>query len=277
MRKIAFILTMLLGCTSAFAVSNKKSKTVEPFERGLGGTLTGVFVPKGTVSTGINFNYKTIDLGGNSSDDFGYSMLFGLLGDLKGSMYTFGVAPQVSYFLADNLSLGVRFDYDRSFLTLNSASLSISDDIGFSLTDYNMFQHTFSGSLTTRYYMPLANSKRFGVFVEARATGVYGQSKLWKVVEEDKYGTYSVTLKGALTFVPGICIFATDNVAVEVAIGVLGLEYSRVDQYRNQVEHSVKTTSGANFRINPLSIELGTSFYFYTGPHSKKAKKNNIK
>ena len=266
----------MLACTSALAASAKKSGTVEPFERGLGGTLTGVFVPKGTVATGINFNYKTIDLGSNASDDNGYSMLFGLVGGLNGSMYTFGVAPQVYYFVADNLSIGARLDYNRSFMNLNSASLSISDDIGFSITDYNMFQHTFSGSLTMRYYMPLANSKRFGVFVEARATGVYGQSKIWKQVEEDKYGTYAVTLKGALTFVPGICIFATDNVAVEVAIGVLGLEYSRVDQYRNQVEHSVKTTSGANFRINPLSIELGASFYFYTGPHSRKAKKNRI-
>ena len=64
---------------------------------------------------------------------------------------------------------------------------------------------------------------------------------------------------------------------MEVAIGVLGLEYSKVDQYKNQVEHSRMTTSGANFRINPLSIELGTCIYFYTGPHSKKARKNQVK
>ena len=73
---------------------------------------------------------------------------------------------------------------------------------------------------------------------------------------------------------PGISIFAQDNVAVEVAIGILGINYTRREQIRNQVEHSVMQTSGANFRINPLSIEIGTSFYFYTGPHSKKARRN---
>ena len=178
---------------------------------------------------------------------------------------------------ADNLSIGLRFGYKRSFLGLNNASLSISDDIGFNISDYNVFNHKYTGALTMRYYMSLAHSKRFGVFVEARIKGGYGQGKTWKVVGEDKYGTYSTSLEAALNFVPGICIFATDNIAVEVAIGVLGLEYSKVDQYKNQVEHSRMTTSGANFRINPLSIELGTCIYFYTGPHSKKARKNQVK
>jgi hypothetical protein len=74
--------------------------------------------------------------------------------------------------------------------------------------------------------------------------------------------------------VPGICVFAQDNVAVEVAIGILGINYTKVDQIRNQVEFSSMQTSGANFRINPLAIEIGTTFYFYTGPHSKKARTN---
>jgi hypothetical protein len=64
-------------------------------------------------------------------------------------------------------------------------------------------------------------------------------------------------------------------VAVEVAIGILGINYTRTEQIRNQVEHSMMQTSGANFRINPLAIEIGTSFYFYTGPHSRKARMRN--
>jgi hypothetical protein len=137
-----------------------------------------------------------------------------------------------------------------------------------------MLEHLCSGSLTMRYYMSIADSKRFAIFAEARATGAYGQSKAWKVEGDEKIGTYQIIQKGALTFVPGISIFAQDNVAVEVAIGILGINYTRREQIRNQVEHSVMQTSGANFRINPLSIEIGTSFYFYTGPHSKKARRN---
>ena len=276
MKRIIIISALILTALTGSAAPAQKSGDVEPFDRGLGESLTGTFVRKGTIGAGINFSYNTVDLGG-SADDMGYSMLFGLVGGLKGSMYTFGVTPQVSYFVADNLSIGLRFGYKRSFLGLNNASLSISDDIGFNINDYNVFNHKYTGALTMRYYMSLAHSKRFGVFVEARIKGGYGQGKTWKVVGEDKYGTYSTSLEAALNFVPGICIFATDNIAVEVAIGVLGLEYSKVDQYKNQVEHSRMTTSGANFRINPLSIELGTCIYFYTGPHSKKARKNQVK
>lgn len=235
-----------------------------------------VFVPKGTVNTGVNFSYNTIDLG-NMTDDSGYSMLLGLVGGLDCSMYTFGLAPHLSYFVADNLSIGARFDYDRSSLDLGNAALSLGEDMSFGIADYHLLQHTFGGSLTLRYYMPIANSKRFGIFAEVRATGGYGESKIWKVDGDNKFGTYQLKYSGSLNFVPGISVFAHDNVAVEVAIGILGINYTRTDQIRNQVEHSTMQTSGANFRINPLAIEIGTSFYFYTGPHSKKARMKNNK
>ncbi len=272
MKRIIIISILSLAVVDGWAGSRKDREPVEPFDRGIG-TSSTVFVPKGTIFTGVNFSYNTVDLG-QAADDAGYSMLFDLLDGLNGSMYTFGLAPQFSYFVADNLSVGWRFDYDRSSLDLGNASLSIGDDLGFSIADYHMLQHMFSGSLTMRYYMSIADSKRFAIFAEARATGAYGQSKSWKDEGENKYGTYQNITKGALTFVPGISIFAQDNVAVEVAIGILGINYRRTEQVRNQVEHSVMQTSGANFKINPLSIEIGTSFYFYTGPHSKKARKN---
>lgn len=265
----------MLICIAAdsWAGSRKDSEPVEPFDRGIGMSNT-VFVPKGTVGSGVNFSYNTIDLG-NAVDDAGYSMLFDLIGGLKGSMYTFGLAPHLSYFVADNLSFGARFDYDRSSLELGNAALSLGEDMSFGISDYNMLKHMFSGSITMRYYMSIANSKRFAIFAELRATGGYGESKLWRVDGDDKFGTYQLTYKGALTCVPGICVFAQDNVAVEVAIGILGINFNRTEQIRNQVEHSVMQTSGANFRINPLAIEIGTSFYFYTGPHSRKARKQN--
>jgi hypothetical protein len=272
MRRLLIISMLICSAADSWAGSGKDKEPVEPFDRGIG-TSTTVFVPKGTVGTGVNFSYNTLDLG-QAADDSGYSMLFDLVNGLSGSLYTFGLAPYVSYFVADNLSVGARFDYDRSSVDLGNASLSLGEDMGFGISDYHTLQHLFSGSLTLRYYMSIADSKRFAIFAEARATGAYGQAKTWKVEGEDKYGSYQITQKGALTFVPGICIFAQDNVAVEVAMGILGINYTRTEQIRNQVEHSVMQTSGANFRINPLSIEIGTSFYFYTGPHSRKARKN---
>jgi long-subunit fatty acid transport protein len=199
-------------------------------------------------------------------------MLFDLVGGLQGSMYTFGLAPHLSYFVADNLSVGARFDYDRSSVNLGNAALSLGDDMSFGISGYNMLKHSFNASLTMRYYMAIADSKRFGLFAEIRAQGGYGQSKLWKQDGTDKYGTYQLSYEGSLMCVPGICVFAHDNVAVEVAVGILGINYVYNEQIRNQVEHSSMQRSGANFKINPLAIELGTCFYFYTGPHSRKAR-----
>ena len=268
------LIMALLICSAVNSLAGSREKEpVEPFDRGVG-TSSTVFIPKGTIGTGVNFSYTTYDLG-NAADDTGYSMLFGILNGLKGNVYTFGLAPHVSYFIGNNLSVGARFDYDRSSVDLGNANLSISEDMGFSIADYHTLSQTYAGSLTLRYYMSIADSKRFAIFAEMRASGSYGESKSWKVDGEDRFGTFATTVKGALTFVPGISIFAQDNVAVEVAIGILGIDYKRTEQIRNQVERSVMQQSGANFRINPLSIEIGTAFYFYTGPHSKKARKNN--
>lgn len=273
MKRIVAISLLMLAVVSSWAGSRTKGEPVEPFDRGIGMSNT-VFVPKGTVGTGINFSYNTVDLG-NAAGDSGYSMLFDLIGGLNGNLYTFGLAPHLSYFVTNDLSIGARFDYDRSSVDLGNAALSLGDDMSFGISDYHMFKHKFSGSLTMRYYMAIANSKRFAIFAEMRATGAYGESKMWKAEGEEKFGTYQLTYEGELTFVPGICVFAQDNVALEVAVGILGINYTRNEQIRNQVEHSTMQKSGANFRINPLAIEIGTSFYFYTGPHSRKARMKN--
>ena len=97
---------LMLAAADSWAGSSDDKEPVEPFDRGIG-TSTTVFVPKGTVNTGISFSYNTVDLG-QAADDAGYSMLFDLVNGLNGSMYTFGLAPHVSYFVADNLSVGGR-------------------------------------------------------------------------------------------------------------------------------------------------------------------------
>ena len=57
----------------------------------------------------------------------------------------------------------------------------------------------------------------------------------------------------------------TNTIALEVAIGLVGLNYQKVVQKTNQVGVSVMENSGANFRINLLDISLGISFYLPTG------------
>ena len=200
-------------------------------------------------------------------------MLFNLLGDIHGNLLSFGISPYASYFIADNLSVGVRFDYDRSTMGLGNFGLTLTDELGFEVKDFNYFKQSYTGALTLRNYLPFANSKRFAMFTEIRATGGYGQAVNYKRDEGDKFGTYQDIYSFELGLVPGLCAFVTNEVALEVSVGLLGFNYQKVVQTTNQVEHSEMEKSGANFKLNIFSIGFGLSFYIPTGDHRvNKAK-----
>ena len=49
-----------------------------------------------------------------------------------------------------------------------------------------------------------------------------------------------------------------------------GFNYNKTVQTTNQIDKSVMESSGANFKINPLSVGLGLSFYIPTGVNRPK-------
>ena len=263
MRKIFSIMIMMVSSLTMYASPDKEFEgqddekmpyEVHEFDRGI--TMsTSVFIPKGTFGTGLTFSYNTMDLG-KLEDDPGYSLL-SLVTGIKGDMYSFGIAPNVSYFLLDNLAVGLRFDYKRSKVDLGNAALSLGDMLSLGVSDYHYLSHNLGGALTCRYYIPFGNSKRFAMFAEGRLTGGYGQSVIYRKDQDDKFGTYQNSGNFSLDVVPGLTAFMTNNVALEVSIGVLGLKYKRVEQVTNQVETSVMTSSGANFKLDLFSVNMG--------------------
>ncbi len=274
MKKIIsfFLVISAVFCTADIAVSKEKknAEEAEPFDRGIGRT-SSCFIPKGTVGAGVSFSYNSYSLG-NGSEDSGYAMLFSLIQDLHGNMMSFGISPFASYFIADNLSVGARFDYSRSTLGLDNVNLSLMEDMNLSLQGFRYFKQSYTGSLTLRNYIPFGMSKRFAMFTEVRATGGYGQGKTYKVIDNQNVGTYQDIYNFELGFVPGIAAFITNEVAFEVSVGLLGFEYQKIVQLTNQVERSEMEHSGANFKVNLLSIGFGLSFYIPTGNKAKSTK-----
>lgn len=269
MKKIIMTLAVsLFTGVAAFAETDVEQAEKKPFDRGIE-ISTSTFIPKGTVGAGVAFSYNTYTLG-QGVNDAGYSALFSLLGGVHGSLQSWGLAPWFSYFVSDNFSIGARFDYDRSGVDLGNADIALGDLANFSLSDYHFLKQAYTGAITGRYYIPFANSKRFAMFTELRALGGYGQSETYQIKEGEKYGTYQDIYKFELGLVPGISVFVTNDVAVEVAVGLLGFNYNKTVQTTNQVDVSVMESSGANFKINPLSIELGLSFYIPTGANRAK-------
>ena len=264
------ILTVILLCCGVFSWATEKNQVQEkPFDRGIG-KANSLFIPKGTIGGGLAVSYSSYQLG-NGQDDSGFKMLFSMLDNINGTYESFGTAPYLSYFVADNLALGLRFDYDRTGLELNNMDLALGDMLTLNLNDINMLRQSYSGSLTLRYYMPIADSKRFAMFAEARATGAYAQSKSYTTEEDRKVGTYQDIYKGSLSVVPGICCFVTNEAALEVSVGVLGFTHQKTVQTTNQVEVSQMVQNNASFKINLLSINLGVSIYI--APNGKKSGK----
>lgn len=269
-RKIVsiFVLSTLLSVALA---ASESQESAEAFDRGVG-KMNSVFIPKGYIGGGLTFSYKTYDMG-KGTDDVGYSMLFSLLSGLKGDMHTLGIAPSVSYFIMDNFSVGARFNYSRTALDVDNLGISLGDLASLSINDYHMLKNMYSSALTARYYMPIANSKRIAMFGEVRLGFDVGQSVAYQTKDGNNFGTFQTIYGGGLNVVPGLCVFATNEVCVEVAVGVLGINYQYVKQQTNLVEESVMQQSGANFKINPLSINLGMSFYIPVNKASKSVKK----
>ena len=279
MKKILFII--LTACLSLNAFAAKKAKNTEetePFTRNIG-ISTSTFIPKGTVGFGAALSYNTYDLG-NAVNDSGFKMLFGALTGIQGNLVTVGVAPYASYFVMDNLSVGARFEYNKTSLGVQNLGISVMD-LGFGISDFYYNKNSYLGSVAARYYIPFGNSRRFAMFAELRGTGGYAQSETFNYSEGedasgvsiDKLGTYQDIYKFNIGVIPGLTAFFTENVALEVSVGLIGLDYQKTIQNTNQVEFSVSETSGANFKVNLLAVNLGLSFYLPTGKNSAKKVK----
>jgi len=232
------------------------------FDRGIEQKST-VFVPRGTFAFGATVNYNNYSFG-NGNDDVGYKMLFSALNGLKTNFTTFGVAPHISYFPIKNLSIGLSFGYDRTKFGLDSLNLTISEGTSMKMKNVNYFKQSYTAGLHTRYYMSIANSKRFGMFIDLCAAFSYGQSKTYSTKSIGNNGTYQDIYTFDIGLVPGLSVFVANNVAIELSIGVLGYSYQKVKQVTNQIYYSEMKSSGANYRINFLSINLGVVFHIPT-------------
>ena len=158
------------------------------------------------------------------------------------------------------MGLGMRFGYGRNLLKVDSASLSI-DEIDINVKDYYSLSHDFSAMAIYRNYIPLGESKRFALFNETQLAYSTGQAKLIDGHGTSIVGTYEKSNSLSLGLNPGMVAFINDHVAVEVNVGMLGLQYTSVDQTHNQVYKGSRETTQINFKVNILSIGFGLAYY----------------
>lgn len=221
-------------------------------------------MPKGQIMFGGTVSYQDYKFND-------YEFL--ILDNMNASAYSFKIAPNIYYSFADNMAVGVRFTYKRTFIKLDEIDLALSEDLNFSVTDYYNLQHTYYGSLCYRYYIPLGQSKRFGIFTDVELEVGAGQGKILSGTGDDMTGSFQNIFEAGIDVVPGIVVFMANEISVEASIGILGLGYKKVTQTRNQIFEGSYENSSANFKINLLSVSIGVNFVLpVTKDKTKKGK-----
>ena len=218
MKKILLFAAVLIGI-EGFAQSPIK-KMLDRYEDPEKGQVT--FIEKGNHALGISGSYRDFNVAGEGIGD-GFQMLT-LLSLGNGQLQLWNVSPSFSYFVADDLSIGLKIGYNGYNVNTNLAldlrdmiggkMLSLLSGIGgdesgddnsgnddgtdggasldpemmavFNVPISNRHMHSHSGlvALTARKYISFFGSKMVGVFGEGRLSGRYGTTTSYPVPNE---------------------------------------------------------------------------------------------
>lgn len=221
--------------------------------RGVSNLKTHI-VPAGQWVFGGTLSYST-----HSNDS--YKLL--VVENIKSDGYTFKISPLIGYSILPNSIIGVKFAYSRTFMEIDDANINLGEGDGalnFGVDYYYALKHSYDIVAIWRQYIPLGrHNKRFALFSEFQLAMGGSQSKYAEGAPIK--GTYSRGFNMLLGVNPGIVAFLTNNMAVEVNVGVLGINYSSNRQVHNQVSSGETSTSLMNFSINLFSVGLGVAFY----------------
>lgn len=211
-----------------------------------------VFVPKGQWIVGSSVSYS-------EHTENNYDFL--VVEKINSDGYSFKLSPMFAYALKDNMALGGRFKYGRTLVRMGETQLNLDDETSFDINNIYQLKHSYSAMAIFRNYIPLGDSKRFAVFSETQLEVGGSQSKVSNGKGEALTGTYSKSTDLGFGVSPGMVAFINNYTAVEVSIGVLGVNLSKTRQVTNQVETGEQSSTSANFKINIFSIGLGIAFY----------------
>lgn len=226
------------------------SKNYGRYDRGL---FNFLIIPKGQWSFGLTASY-----GEFNTDDI---EILSILKDFDIKVKSYSIKPSISYFFKSNQSLGLKFNYSRSFVDLNNMSFEFDDDLNFSLKDVSYYSQSYSTSINYRNYVGLGAEKRFAIFNEVDLEFGAGSARFKRIYNGEPRDTRTNSTRASLNFSPGVCIFIMDYVSFNVSFGVFGIHMTSEKQITDGVEEGRRFTSGANFRFNIFNINFGMAVH----------------
>ena len=255
---ISLLLLLTAGVVSVEAKDKNKNpnEAVETYieQRGMirRDATKALFIPKGQWMLGTQVGWQQWN-----TDNLNYL----LLKDINLQGHTFSVGPTLGYFFAKNMAAGVRFSYKRNYFDVGGIGLNLGDDLAFGLNNYSYLQHNYKSTAFLRSYIPIGDSKIFGLFGEFQLNYTYSEGKNGIGLDEMFTGVYESVNSFGVGLGGGLVVFLTDFAAAEVMLNVGGGELKWGQQTINNIEQGFINSSGANFRIDLFSIKFGLTFY----------------
>ena len=270
-KAITIILAALAGCCalSAQSIVRKVTRAVEDSvamvvvgndtvnviipERNLGrfdrGLFNYIFIPRNKWGFGITASYGEL----NTDDVQVLSILKDV--DFNGKMYS--IRPYLSYFIRNNQSVGLKFNYNRGIADLGRLAVDFDDDLNFTLREVSYYQQSFGIGAFYRNYVGLDHNGRFSIFNEVELGFSSGSSRFRRLYNSEPRDTRTTSTEVSLNFSPGVCVFIQEYVSFNVSFGVFGLKMRKEKQLTNGIDEGSRFTSGANFRFNIFNINFG--------------------
>lgn len=227
-----------------------RSKNLGRYDRGL---FNFLFIPKGTWKVGLTVSY-----GEFSTNDL---QMMDLVSDVDFGVNTFNIKPYLSYFINNNLAVGVRMGYNRTRGNIDSFKLDIDEDMNFNLHDIGYRAESYGAAVMLQQYMGLTRRGRFGVYNEVELAFSSGSSDFDRPYNGELRRTHTTNMEARLTFSPGVSVFIMDNVSFNVSFGVFGFYLRNERQNVDGEPLGNRFTSGANFRINLFNLAFGLGIH----------------
>ena len=283
MKKLVCVLAALLPLmASAQGISGILDRFKDP-EKG-----NNVFISKGHWSWGISGGYRSFEAGGNEAGD-GFSIL-SLLNIGNGYLRTYNVSPSFSYFLADDLSLGISLDYSgysldtdirldfRNMFDINNIVSELDDPqtqeeikemssvLNVRLSGRHMVRNAWGESLKLRKYLSFFGSNTFAIFGEARLYGSFAYIESCPIDAAGAYqlnkGRTSYVWDAGLKLAGGLCVRLRDNSAITLSIPLIGANYQYTSQHKTNTLNDAHMSSFSISRdLDYLALQVGYVHY----------------
>lgn len=160
------------------------------------------------------------------------------------------------YFIKDNMSVGMQYEYSKS-----ERDLIYETDDGEGRRQVASSNHTITGFL--RNYYPITANNRFSFYNETDLSVGFGNSNTRRTKSEtDITKTFSDETNFELGLKPGIAVVLIKGFAFEVGVDLLGLNYTNSRITKDGVKEGKSSEFNFDFKISLLSLDFGLAYYF---------------